>query len=154
MVTLYSMYLAAPLFSLAERNFNRQLAQALWAEGFLVLLPQERTNNFRRLDGSVDLSGLALDCADLANSLDIMVAIVDGSDVDSGTALEVGMRHSHRKPILAVRTDFRGSEDPLTRVNAMFRLVDKLLIYDGDDIAGLAKRIAKESMKILCGGMH
>ncbi len=40
-----------------------------------------------------------------------MVAVLDGSDADSGTAWECGYAHARGKPIVAIRTDFRGGED-------------------------------------------
>ncbi len=38
---------------------------------------------------------------------DIIVAVVDGTDVDSGTAREIGYAYALGKPILGLRTDFR-----------------------------------------------
>ena len=40
-------------------------------------------------------------------SSDIIVAVVDGADVDSGTAWEIGYAYALGKPILGLRTDFR-----------------------------------------------
>ena len=38
---------------------------------------------------------------------DIIVAIIDGADADSGTAWEMGYAFAQRKLITALRTDFR-----------------------------------------------
>lgn len=40
-----------------------------------------------------------------------MVAVLDGPDVDSGTAAEIGFAYAFRKPILGYRGDFRLSAD-------------------------------------------
>jgi len=49
---------------------------------------------------------------------DILVAIIDGADADSGTAWEMGYAAALKKPVIAIRTDFRmaGSHE---RVNLM-----------------------------------
>ena len=51
---------------------------------------------------------------------DFVIAIVDGSDPDSGTSFECGRAHAAGIPIVAVRTDFRRSgDDPVANVNLM-----------------------------------
>lgn len=40
-----------------------------------------------------------------------MVAVLDGPDVDSGTAAEIGFAYAFQKPILGYRGDFRLSAD-------------------------------------------
>ena len=49
---------------------------------------------------------------------DIVVAIIDGADADSGTAWEMGYATALGKPVIALRTDFRmvGMQE---RVNLM-----------------------------------
>ena len=42
---------------------------------------------------------------------DAVVAVLDGSDVDSGTAAEIGYAFAKNKPILGYRSDFRLSAD-------------------------------------------
>lgn len=139
-----SIYLAAPLFSLAEREFNERIAENLSQQGFLVILPQEEAKNFMDETGQTDFKALAINCAKLAISADVMIAILDGSDVDSGTAFEIGARCAFQKPTIGVRTDFRSSDDPQIRVNAMFRLITKHIYYDGGDLKELARVIGKE----------
>ena len=38
---------------------------------------------------------------------DIVVAVIDGADADSGTAWEMGYAYAHGIPVIAIRTDFR-----------------------------------------------
>ena len=40
-------------------------------------------------------------------SSDLIVAIIDGADADSGTAWEMGYAFALGKPVIALRTDFR-----------------------------------------------
>jgi nucleoside 2-deoxyribosyltransferase len=96
------VYFAGPLFTLAEREWNKRIAEGLRALGHTVFLPQEEEP--RQLTGSaifeMDVSGI-LDS-------DVVVAIMDGSDPDSGTCWEVGFAAGKAIPVLNVRTDFRG----------------------------------------------
>jgi nucleoside 2-deoxyribosyltransferase len=59
---------------------------------------------------------------------DVVVAIMDGADPDSGTSWEVGYAYGTRKPIVLVRTDFRdlageaGTYNPMMAEAATIRL--------------------------------
>jgi nucleoside 2-deoxyribosyltransferase len=99
------IYLAGPLFTSAERAWNKQLEQLLVQMGHEIFLPQEKELNERtaRAIFEADLAGL-----DWAEAL---VAIMDGPDPDSGTSWECGYAYS-KKPVVLVRTDFRCSADP------------------------------------------
>ncbi|MGB8218329.1 MAG: nucleoside 2-deoxyribosyltransferase [Candidatus Methanoperedens sp.] len=100
-----TVYLAAPLFSEAECDFNRKLRDLIIDEGFLVFLPQEDSNNIHveknRQEIIFNKNLAALDGSD------IIVAVIDGADVDSGTAWEIGYAYSKGKPVLGLKTDFR-----------------------------------------------
>ena len=51
---------------------------------------------------------------------EVVLAIIDGADPDSGTAFECGYAHALGTPILTGRTDFRrGGDDPGASVNLM-----------------------------------
>jgi len=51
---------------------------------------------------------------------DVVVAIMDGPDPDSGTAWECGYAYARSMPVYLVRTDFRGSgEGSLCPYNLM-----------------------------------
>lgn len=55
---------------------------------------------------------------DLIIDADILVANLDGSDVDSGTAAEIGFAFANGKTIIGYRGDFRNSGDNLgSKVN-------------------------------------
>ncbi len=102
----YRVYLAGPLFSAAERSFNRELATFLRARRFRVYLPQEHGDDCAArspaaLRGLFDRLVAALDGADL------VVAVIDGADADSGTAWEMGYAFARGVPVVALRTDFR-----------------------------------------------
>jgi nucleoside 2-deoxyribosyltransferase len=47
----------------------------------------------------------------MIRSVDLLVAVLDGVDVDSGTAGEMGFAYGLGKPVLGLRTDFRVTGD-------------------------------------------
>ncbi len=95
------IYLAAPLFTTGERDFNDAIGVRLREAGHEVVLPQDHEHDafdpartFRRDVDHVDRSN-------------VVVGIMDGPDPDSGTAWEIGYAYAKRKPIILLRTDFR-----------------------------------------------
>ncbi len=99
------IYLAGPLFTVAERDFNAQLARFLETQGFKVWLPQEHEPRRKTAKAIFRMDVQAIDEADL------IVACMDGPDPDSGTAWECGYAFARGKPIVGYRTDFRISGD-------------------------------------------
>jgi nucleoside 2-deoxyribosyltransferase len=99
------IYLAGPLFTLAEQRFNADLARFLESEGFEVWLPQEHEPRGHTARAIFDMDVEALDSADM------VVACLDGTDPDSGTAWECGYAYAKGKPIVCYRTDFRATGD-------------------------------------------
>jgi nucleoside 2-deoxyribosyltransferase len=100
-----TVYLAAPLFSEAECDFNRKLRDELISAGFIVFLPQEDSNNVKDMSHRQKII-FNKNLKGIENS-DIIVAVIDGADVDSGTAWEIGFAFAKDKPVLGLRTDFR-----------------------------------------------
>lgn len=100
-----NVYLAAPLFSEAECDFNRKLRDEIKNRGFRVFLPQEDSNNIKDDKNRQEII-FGKNCAAIDNS-DIIAAVIDGADVDSGTAWEIGYAYSKGKTIIGLRTDFR-----------------------------------------------
>lgn len=102
----YRVYLAAPLFSAAERSYNEMLASFLSERFFRVFVPQAHGDDSAvRHSGSIRaLFDLLLD--GLAAS-DVALAVIDGADADSGVAWEMGYAFARGIPVIALRTDFR-----------------------------------------------
>ena len=104
--SMYKIYLAAPLFSEAEREFNAKIAGILREKKYVVHLPQEVGDDSSTRDEAetgriFEYNLKALD------ECDIVVAVVDGADADSGTAWEIGYAYAVKKRIILLRTDFR-----------------------------------------------
>jgi nucleoside 2-deoxyribosyltransferase len=94
------IYLAGPLFSAAERNFNSGLAKLLRDKGHEVWLPQESEQRTMTPSQVFDRDVEGLDWAE------VVVANMDGPDPDSGTCWECGYAY-RKKPVIVFRTDFR-----------------------------------------------
>jgi len=107
----YKIYLAAPLFSEAERTFNEQLKKKLSVD-FDVYLPQE--------DGMliVDLvkKGIPFSLAskkifntdlNAIKKSDILLIVLDGRAVDEGAAVELGFAFREGKRCIGYSTDPR-----------------------------------------------
>src|SRR5580704_16983392 len=99
------IYLAGPLFSLAEQSFNAELARFLESKGFEVWLPQEHEPRDQTARAIFEMDVAAIDWADM------VVACMDGPDPDSGTAWECGYAYAKGKPVVCYRTDFRLTGD-------------------------------------------
>ena len=112
------IYLAAPLFTQAERRWLRDLHRALQARDFKVFLPQDDAG-LPLLQEPPDFHGAFEICRDAIDRADLVVAVLDGADSDSGTAWECGYAYARNKPIVALHTDFRGGEDDA--LNLMLR---------------------------------
>ncbi len=99
------LYLAGPLFTTPEREFNAQLATRLRGLGHELFVPQENP--------AAEYTGEAIFLKDLAGLdwADGIVAIMDGADPDSGTSWECGYAYATRKPVVLFRSDLRGSGD-------------------------------------------
>lgn len=48
---------------------------------------------------------------------DVVLAILDGPDVDSGTAAEIGWAAAHKTPVIGLRSDFRLADHEAAAVN-------------------------------------
>lgn len=99
------IYLAGPLFTAAEKQFNLRLKDLLAESGHQVWLPQE--NEPRKQSGSA----IFLRNVEGIDWADVVVANLDGADPDSGTSWECGYAFA-AKPVVVFRTDFRAGEGP------------------------------------------
>jgi len=110
----HDIYLAGPLFGIAERSFNRLLADELIYRGYRVFVPQDHPQGDAEAKEIFDRDVHALQNAS------VVVANLDGPDPDSGTCWECGYAYGIGKPVVAFRTDVRPNEEgDKTPVNLM-----------------------------------
>jgi nucleoside 2-deoxyribosyltransferase/predicted secreted protein len=102
----YRVYLAAPLFSEAERSYNTMLADLLRQHAFEVYVPQDTGDDSHSRD-LTEHGRMFRSHVEALDKADAVVAVIDGADADSGTAWEMGYAAAKNKPVFALRTDFR-----------------------------------------------
>jgi nucleoside 2-deoxyribosyltransferase len=105
------LYLAGPLFSQAEREYNRILKKSL-SPYFDVFLPQENGGLFVNLVAG----GMAINHAakrifncdiEAIEASDVLLIVLDGRAIDEGAAFELGVAFARGKKCVALQTDIR-----------------------------------------------
>lgn len=104
------IYWAGPLFTLAERLWNVEMVHVLEKDKqHTIWLPQNNEPRDKTVDSIFKMDVEGIDWAD------VVVAVMDGPDPDSGTCWECGYAYAKGKPVITVRTDFRNNGDmPMT----------------------------------------
>jgi len=128
------IYLAGPLFSEAEKNFNEKLTERIESAGYDVFLPQRDSADTKNMRKEQDAAELFRKNSEAVDRADLIIAILDGgSDVDSGTAWEIGYAYAKNIPVMGLRTDFRtlGIEGT---VNLMIEKTLIKLVYSTDKL--------------------
>jgi nucleoside 2-deoxyribosyltransferase len=136
-------YLANGLFSLGDRLVNEQLAAAIReaVPGIELYVPQE---NDAINDKTAYADSLAIAQADLEmlKNSDVLVAVLDGVEIDSGVAAEIGAFAMLNRPIVGVFTDVRQQgRDNMLKIEALVRDgIENQFVYRNLFVIGLIKR--------------
>ena len=109
------IYIAAPLFSEAERAFNEKVDGILQSLGHETFLPQRAggcvTDLPEYIEGEPKRKYLfKLDCKNL-DWCDAVLAILDGRVPDEGTCFELGYCFAKGKKCYAYKSDSRSAFD-------------------------------------------
>ncbi len=124
------IYLAGPLFTQAEQQWLKGLQGELRAvidqagTPGTVIWPYDLATpeDLARWGERAKHEIFAL-CRKHLDDSDMVIALLDGTQVDDGTAWEIGYFYARRRagqPILGIRTDFRKAGDaPTAKVNLM-----------------------------------
>jgi nucleoside 2-deoxyribosyltransferase len=104
------IYIAGPLFSEHERKFLEEIVETLAKELKLdpkkdIFLPHRDAGDIGTHEGERE-STFFSDLKHLDNAK-VVVALLDGPDVDSGTAVELGYAYARRKEVFGLLTDWR-----------------------------------------------
>ena len=112
------IYLAGPLFSEAEQDWLRIFKRELQISGYDVFWPYELFNQDEI--GKLTAKDIMDGCRKALDDCDLVVALLDGTQVDDGTSWEIGYSYARNIPVYGIRTDMRfGGELPGAKVNAM-----------------------------------
>lgn len=121
------LYLASPYgFTTAGQDFmNKTVIPLLskdkhiilnpWSDSFSInkkiekygkLINKSQIAKLKQLNTSIAQKNM-----DMIDESDLVLAVLDGSDVDSGVAAEIGYAFAQRKRVLGYRSDFRLTGD-------------------------------------------
>jgi len=142
-----NIYLAGPLFSIAERDFNLMLAETIKGkvDDITIILPQLEA---KEISGSEIFAKVMFTyCLSKIEDCDCLIAILEGSDADSGTCIEMGYAYSKKIPIIGIRTDARESED--RGLNLMVSNVCYKLINDASMSVETIAVLISEELKLM-----
>ena len=152
------IYFANGLFSQADLMFNSYVAEKLRKNfnDLDLFLPQEAEINDKNCyANSVMIADL--DTSKLLDS-DVLIAVIDGVEIDAGVATEIGMFSTTKKPIIGIYTDIRqGGRDNPKKINALVEdAVENQFMYRNLFTVGVIKRSGvivnniEDVVKLLC----
>jgi nucleoside 2-deoxyribosyltransferase len=139
------LYLAGPLFNVAERRFNLELTSRLEAVGYRVFLPQrdgaEGTKEpYASMSKDERRAVMFATDRDTIYGCDVFLFVLDGRVPDEGACVELGLAYAHRQTagrprrLVGVQTDaraaFMGSRlNPMIRValDEIYETVEELV---------------------------
>jgi nucleoside 2-deoxyribosyltransferase/SAM-dependent methyltransferase len=118
------IYLATSLFTAAERAFSATLTAEIEALGYEVYYPWRDAgeeslhaawgDDWPRVNAEIASRNLRA-----VEACAAVLAVVEGADVDSGVAMEIGYARALGKPLKLLRTDFRTQGTRIGPVNLM-----------------------------------
>ena len=107
------IYIAGPLFNIHEKKYLEEIAELLENNGYDCFLPHRdqtgidpaelKDNNMSQATKDI----IFKTDVDALSSSDLVVALVTGQDIDSGTASEIGYMYAHQKPVIAITASER-----------------------------------------------
>ena len=144
------VYLAGPLFNVAERRFLAALRDDLNAlPGVRALWPGDLfVDDDLEALGEGAKTHIFQGCVTGLAGCDLVVAWLDGTQVDDGTAWELGHAHALGLPAWGLRTDFRRAGDTAhSLVNCMIECSCARIFRDTDSLLGAVARQAAQGLE-------
>jgi len=107
------IYIAGPLFNAHEKKYLEDIAEVLEGTDFDCFLPHrdqtgidpEELKNNEMSQETKDI--IFQTDIEALKGADLIVALVTGQDIDSGTASEIGFMFANNKPVLAITAEER-----------------------------------------------
>lgn len=136
-------YLANGLFSIGDRLLNELLAKELRSAipALDLYVPQE---NDAINDKESFANSLAIADADKEKlrESDVLIAVLDGIEIDSGVAAEIGIFSTYNRPIVALFSDVRQlGRDNEQKINALIEDgTENQFIYRNLFVIGIIKQ--------------
>jgi nucleoside 2-deoxyribosyltransferase len=127
---MVKIYIAGPLFTEIERGYLEDMDEFIRNLGFNTYLPHRDGGLFiRGVDNSLDFFKKDVDAI---KSCNILIAILNGSDIDSGTSWEMGFAYSNGIPIIGMLNDTR--KPNLELLNPMILNSSIKIVKDKDEL--------------------
>ena len=136
-------YLANGLFSMGDRLVNEAIALEIrkTIEGIDLYVPQENKaiNDKNSFADSVTIAGADMDRLEES---DFLIAVIDGVEIDSGVAAEIGAFYMTKKPIFALYSDVRQQgRDNKKKIDALVKDgTENQFMYRNLFVVGLIKK--------------
>ena len=146
------IYFAGPLFSEAERDWIRATIQKIESLAVQrgtkteIIFPYDliTQDEIDRLGEQAKLEIFSR-CKSHLDDADLMIALLDGSQVDDGTAWEIVYFYAKKSPeqkIIGIRTDFRNAEESSGAVvNAMIECYCDWIVKSRERLLATVSRL-------------
>ncbi len=113
-----TVYIAAPLFSKSELDFNLILNEFLKNLGFNTFLPQRDGHLLSELVGNGSTKNEAIQKifqkdSETIKNCDLVVFVMDGRVPDEGACVEIGLAFAYNKECFGLKTDSRSLMDDM-----------------------------------------
>lgn len=130
------IYQAGPLFTEAECDWHRKLKARLTALGHEVIWPGELITEQDIAAWGADAPSRIFEAdRDALVGAELVIALLDGVQVDDGTAWEIGFAYARGIPVIGIRTDARhAGETSHSTVNAMIEGSCKAIFRNCDEL--------------------
>ena len=99
------VYIAGPLFDDHERDYLEKIATSLEEIGYQTFLPHRDAGLVEGEFTEIKKSEIFDTDMNALNDADIVVALLTGRDVDSGTAAEVGIAYTQGKKLIGINAN-------------------------------------------------
>ncbi|QCR32776.1 nucleoside 2-deoxyribosyltransferase [Lysinibacillus sp. SGAir0095] len=136
-------YLANGLFSIGDRLVNELIAKEIRKAipEIDLYVPQENDAINDKQAFANSLAIAEADMAKLQNS-DVLIAVLDGIEIDSGVAAEIGVFSTYNRPVIALFSDVRQlGRDNHEKINALIKDgTENQFIYRNLFVIGIIKR--------------
>jgi nucleoside 2-deoxyribosyltransferase len=142
------IYIAAPLFSDAEKRFNAELDKFLTDLGFQTFLPQRDGFEKAQMDKThsselVNRRIFSKDSEEI-KKCDILLIVLDGRAPDEGACVELGLAFALKKKCVGIKTDTRslmdGQDNPM-----ILGCLDWNVARTFDDLRDLLKTVVSST---------
>lgn len=129
------IYIAGPLFSEGERQYNKYLSDFLENLGFETFLPQRDGHKLSDLLANETTKSAAMtkifnrDINELQKA-DVVIFVMDGRVPDEGACVEIGYAYARGKECIGLKTDSRtlmsDADNPLILGALKYRIAKNL----------------------------